>query len=425
MTDVPVQSGRPSRLRNFFKLLGPGLVTGASDDDPSGIATYAQAGAQYGLGLSWTLLFTYPLMSVTQEISARIGRTTGRGLAGNMLRHTPRWLLYLVVILLIFANVINIAADLSAIGAAIQLVVPGPAVLFVVPVAAASLAAQILIGYERYARILKWLTLSLLAYVAVVLVVGVPWLEVGKSLIFPQHLGADQITMIVAIFGTTISPYLFFWQAEEEVEEQVSGGERPLRESPAKAEPEFQRIRLDTYLGMGLSNIVALFILLTAAATLHANGVTNIGSAAEAAQALRPIAGDFAFLVFALGIVGTGLLAIPVLAGAAAYALGEARRWPVGLGKPWHRAKRFYGALAVAMVLATILGTVVPIDPMKALVWSAVINGVLAAPVMAIMLYLGSRRSVMGRFVLSLPLRVVGWLATTVMMLAAVLMLML
>ncbi len=411
------------KQKSVLQVLGPGLITGASDDDPSGIATYSQAGAQYGYALGWTLLFTYPLMAATQEISARLGRVTGRGLAGTMRRHAPAWLLHGMVALLVIANTINVAADLAAIGAAVQLIVGGYALLWVALFAAASLAAQILIGYRRYAAVLKWLTLSLLAYVATVFVVDVPWSTVLRSLVVPQiTFTADYATIIVAILGTTISPYLFFWQAAEEVEEQHDAHLPPLRRTPEQAEPELRRIRLDTYIGMGLSNVVALFILITAAASLHANGVTSINTAADAAAALRPIAGDFAFALFALGIVGTGLLAVPVLAGAAGYAVGESWHWPVGLNKPWNKAKAFYGVIAAVVLLGAGLN-LLAIDPMKALIWSAVINGVVAAPIMATMLILGSRRAVMGDLVLPSGLRIVGWLATATMAVAATIML--
>jgi NRAMP (natural resistance-associated macrophage protein)-like metal ion transporter len=412
-------TARP-RQKSVLQLLGPGLITGASDDDPSGIATYSQAGAQFGYALAWTLVLTYPLMCAVQEISARIGRVTGRGLAGNMRRHAPRWLMHGMITLLVAANVINLAADLSAMGAATQLVIGGSQSLYVAGFAVASLATQVLVGYRRYASILKWLTLSLLAYAGTVIVVDLPWAEVMRGLLVPRiELSGAYVTMAVAIFGTTISPYLFFWQAEEEVEEQHAEHQRPLREEPAAAAPELRRIRLDTYVGMALSNLVALFIMLTAAGTLHANGKTDIQSAAQAAEALRPIAGDLAFALFALGIVGTGLLAVPVLAGAAAYAISEARQWPVGLGKPWRRAKEFYGTLAVIMLTSVALNAL-PIEPMKALVWSAVVNGILAPPVMAVMLLLGRSRTVMGKLVLPGWLQFIGWVATAIMTVAAI-----
>jgi NRAMP (natural resistance-associated macrophage protein)-like metal ion transporter len=400
----------------LLRAIGPGLITGASDDDPSGIATYSQAGAQFGYGLGWTLLLTYPLMAAIQEISARIGRVTGRGLAGNFARCYPAWLVEGIVLLMVVANTINLGADLGAMGAAVRLLIGGPSLVYVAVIGVASVLLEIFVAYSRYVRTLKWLTLALLAYVATVFAVHVPWGEVAYRLIVPDIVfSKDYIVTVVAILGTTISPYLFFWQAEEEVEEQEEDpAARPLKAAPEQAPAEIQRIEIDTYLGMAISNLVALFILLTTAATLHAHGITDIQTSAQAAEALRPIAGDFAFILFAAGIVGTGLLALPVLAGSAAYALGETRGWTVGLARVWPRAKAFYGTVAVATVVGIAINFA-PIDPIRALFWSAVINGVVAVPVMTMMMLLGSRRGVMGRFTLPRPLRVFGWLATAVM----------
>jgi NRAMP (natural resistance-associated macrophage protein)-like metal ion transporter len=413
----------PATRRGLLRALGPGLITGASDDDPSGIATYSQAGAQFGYGLGWTLLFSYPLMAAIQEISARIGRVTGKGIAGNIRQHYPPWLLNGIVGLILAANIINLGADLGAMGAAVNLLVGGPALLYVVVLGAASVLLEVFVQYSRYVSVLKWLTISLFAYVATLFVVRVPWLEVAYRLVVPSlSWSRDYIVTIVALLGTTISPYLFFWQAEQEVEEQHdTPGTKPLKAAPRQAPGEFTRIEIDTYIGMGISNLVALFIVLTTAATLHANGVTDVQTSAQAAEALRPIAGHFAFALFAAGIVGTGLLALPVLAGSAAYAIGEALRWPVGLGRQWYRAKAFYGTIGVATALGVAMNFA-PIDPIKALFWSAVINGVCAAPVMAIMMLLGTRRAVMGQFVLPRSMRVLGWLATAIMALAAVVM---
>ncbi|MBV9290111.1 MAG: divalent metal cation transporter [Hyphomicrobiales bacterium] len=402
-------------------VLGPGLVTGASDDDPSGIATYSQAGAQFGYGLIWTLLLTYPLMCAIQMISAEIGRVTGRGLAGNMRRHYPRALLYLLVTLLVIANVINLGADLGAMGAAIGLLVPGPGWLYVGLFAFLTATLEIFVRYSRYAAVLRWLTVSLFAYVATVFVVGVPWPEVAVRLVVPQvRWSADYFTVVVAVFGTTISPYLFFWQAAEEVElEKEDPAARPLVKAPRQAQRELRRIQLDTVAGMGFSNLVALFIVLTTAATLNAHGVTDIETSSQAAEALRPIAGPFAFTLFALGIVGTGLLAVPVLAGSAAYALGEALNWRVGLARRPDQAPAFYGAIA----LATLIGAGVnftALDPIKALFWSAVINGVVAVPLMAMIMSMASRRKVMRQFAIGFWLKGLGWLATAVMAAAAV-----
>jgi Mn2+/Fe2+ NRAMP family transporter len=404
----------------LLAVLGPGLTTGASDDDPSGIATYSQVGAQFGFGMGWMLLFSYPLMSAIQEISARIGRVTGHGVAGNLRRHAPPWLLYAVVALLFVANTINLGADLGAMAAALQLLIGGPALLYVVAFGTASALLEIFVRYSRYASVLKWLTLSLFAYVATVFVVHVPWGHALGAVLLPApELTGTYVTGMVAVLGTTISPYLFFWQAEQEVEEEEeSPVKEPLIKAPRQAPAELLRIRWDTYVGMGFSNLIALFIVFTTAATLNARGITDIATSAQAAEALRPVAGPFAFAVFAIGIIGTGLLALPVLAGSAAYALGEALRWPVGLARAPGKARRFYGAIGVATLIGILLN-MSPIDPIKALIWSAVINGVVAVPVMAVMMRLACRPAVMGQFVLGRGLRAMGWLSTTAMALAA------
>ena len=427
MTDTPPAPGNrdadikhPTRPK-LLEVLGPGLITGASDDDPSGIATYSQAGAQFGFDLGWTLLFSWPLMCAIQEISARIGRVTGRGIAGNLRKHYPRALVYALVMLLVTANVINLAADMGAMGSALNLVVGGPTMLYVAAFGVVSVLLEVFVRYSRYVSVLKWLTLSLFAYVGVALMVHLPWGAVAFHLVAPRiSLAPGYLTVVVAILGTTISPYLFFWQAEEEVEEVKEREDaKPLARAPEQARREFGRIRIDTWLGMGFSNLVALSIILTTAATLHAHGVTDIQTSAQAATALRPIAGQFAFLVFGLGIVGTGLLALPVLAGSAAYALGETFGWHVGLSRKPSRAKAFYGAIAVAGLLGVGLNFV-RIDPIKALFWSAVINGVAAVPIMVMIMLLASRRTVMGEFAIRTGLRVVGWTATAVMAAAAV-----
>jgi len=410
----------PGKARKLLQVLGPGLITGASDDDPSGIATYSQAGAQFGFNTGWTLLASWPLMCAIQEISARIGRVTGRGLAANVQQHYPNSVVTVVVVLLLVANTINIGADLGAMAAALKLVTSGPQLVFVAAFALLCVGLEVFVKYDRYVRVLKWLTLALLAYVGVAFVVHIPWGTVAVRMVAPQiDWTPAYITTVVAILGTTISPYLFFWQAEEEVEEvKEREGAKPLRRAPRQAKEEFARIRIDTYLGMALSNLVALFIMLTTAATLHAHGVTDIQTSAQAAEALRPVAGPAVFVVFALGIVGTGLLAVPVLAGSAAYAVGEAFGWHVGLTRKPRRAKGFYGVIAVATLVGGLLNFS-SLDPIKALFWSAVINGVVAVPVMAMMMLLGSRHDVMGRFALPMPLKVVGWAATVVMGVAA------
>ncbi|WP_309606542.1 divalent metal cation transporter [Phenylobacterium sp.] len=411
---------QPERPK-LLQVLGPGLITGASDDDPSGIATYSQAGAQFGFGLSWVMLFSWPLMCAIQEISARIGRVTGRGIAGNLKKHYPNGVVYSIVTLLVVANVINIGADLGAMGAALKLLVGGPQLVYVALFGLGTVLLEVFSRYSRYVSILKWLTLSLLAYVAVAFVVKMPWLTVAKSLVAPQiTFSAAYMTVVVAILGTTISPYLFFWQAEEEVEEvKERPAAKPLERAPEQAPAEIRRIRLDTYIGMGVSNLVALFIILTTAATLHAHGITDIQTSSQAALALKPIAGPFAFAVFAIGIIGTGLLALPVLAGSSAYALGETFGWHVGLARKPRRAKAFYAAIAIATLLGVLLNFS-PIDPIRALFWSAVVNGVVAVPVMVLMMHLASHKPAMGDFKLHTGLKVVGWLATAVMAAAAV-----
>jgi NRAMP (natural resistance-associated macrophage protein)-like metal ion transporter len=404
----------------LVKILGPGLITGASDDDPSGIATYSQAGAQFGYGLTWTLLFTYPLMAGIQEISARIGRVTGLGIAGNLRRNYPRPLLYSLVGLVLMANIFNLGADVGAMGAGVKLLIGGPAFLYVAAFGLGSVLLEIFMRYSRYVSVLKWLSLSLLAYAATAFILHVPWSTVALYTFVPHIVWkADYFITVVAVFGTTISPYLFFWQAETEVEDQQDKpGAHPLTEAPEQAREEIRRIEIDTYFGMGISNLVALFIVVTTAATLNLNGITDIQTSADAAQALRPLAGDFAFAIFAAGIIGTGLLALPVLAGSAAYALGEALDWPVGLARQWYQARAFYGTIAIATAIGVVMNYL-PIDPMKTLFWSAVINGVTAVPIMAMMMVIATRKKVMGRFTLPPALRWLGWIATAVMTVAA------
>jgi NRAMP (natural resistance-associated macrophage protein)-like metal ion transporter len=399
------------------RALGPGLITGASDDDPSGIATYSQAGAQFGFQLAWTLLLTYPMMVVVQAISARIGRTTGQGIAGNLRRHYPAWTLQMVVVLLFVANTLNIGADLAAMTAATRLLVPfAPTWVWIVGFSATCTAAEVLFDHKRYVTILKWLTLSLFAYFATLAVVNVPWTAFLRGLLLPSLQDNREFAlMVVAIFGTTISPYLFFWQASQEVEDTNADPRRlPLREAPEQAPDAVARINLDTLIGMGLSNLVGLAILATTAATLASAGLHEVRSAAEAAAALKPLAGEFASAVFALGIVGTGLLSVPVLAGSAAYAVGEAHGLPVGLGKQPRQAKAFYGAIVAATLLGA-LANFFNFNPLRALVWVAVINGVVAVPVMALLMMMGSSKRIMGELRISRPLAVVGWVATAMM----------
>ena len=413
------QAGK--KLISPINNLGPGLVTGAADDDPSGIATYSQAGAQFGVNMLWTVVFTYPLMSAVQLISARIGRVTGHGLAANLNRVFPRGIVTLLVALLFIANTVNIGADLAAMGAATQLVLGWGQHLFTVAFAFVSLVLQIFIPYHRYVRFLKWLTLTLFAYVGVVFAVHIEWGQVVLHTFAPRFaLTAGAITLVVAVFGTTISPYLFFWQSSQEVEdEEADPSSGPLIEKPDQAPVELERIRWDTYVGMGFSNLIAFFIILTTAVTLHAAGKTDIQTSAEAAEALRPIAGELAFELFSLGIIGTGLLAVPVLAGSAAYAISESRGWKIGLEHKPREAIGFYTVIG----LATVLGIAVdfsPLDPIRALVWSAVLNGVISVPILAAMMVVVSRRHEMGDFVASRGHRIFGWLTTAVMAVATV-----
>jgi NRAMP (natural resistance-associated macrophage protein)-like metal ion transporter len=405
----------------LLKKLGPGLITGAADDDPSGIATYSQAGAQFGYGLLWSVFFTTPLMIGIQIVSARIGRVSGHGLAANIREHFPKPLLYAIVSLLLIANTINIAADLGAMGGALELLVGGRSEIYIVFFALVSLTLQIFIPFPRYAPILKWLTLALFAYVGTVLVVHVNLEAMLTGALLPKLSSArDYVALVVAVFGTTISPYLFFWQASQEVEEQrATPGHEPLRDAPEQARSNLRRIKFDTTIGMILSNLIAFCIMLTTAVTLNAAGVTDIQTTSQAAEALRPLAGEFAFFLFAAGIVGTGLLAVPVLAGSAAYAVAESFQWPIGLGLKLAEARGFYFILTIA----TALGVAIDfsgVDAIKMLLWAAVVNGVIAVPIMVVMMLLVAKPAVMGTFVARPRLKVLGWFATAVMAIAVV-----
>ncbi len=417
------QPGRAETLSlpHLLHKLGPGLITGASDDDPSGIATYSQIGGQFGYGMLWTMLFSYPLMAVIQEISARIGRVTGAGIAGNIRQHYPRLILYIIVFLMLSANIFNLGADVGAMGAAFQLLVPGRLAVYIVLFGGFSLALQVFVPYTKYVPYLKWLTLALLAYVATAFVAHVSWPQAIRGALLPSlSLRTGFVTALVAVLGTTISPYLFFWQASQEAEEVATNPlDQPLKESPQQAPIQLGRIRLDTYVGMALSNLIALFIIVTTAATLHAHGVLNVETSAQAAKALEPLAGRFAFVVFGLGIIGTGLLTVPVLAGSAAYAVGEALKWRPSLEKKPEQAPKFYWTLTAATGVGLTLNFI-GLDPIRALFWAAVLNGVVAAPIMAVLMLMASNHRVMGEFVISTPLKFIGWFATGVMLLTAV-----
>ena len=407
--------GEPQEKQGLLSVLGPGLVTGAADDDPSGVGTYSQVGAQFGYGMAWTMFFGFPLLAAIQAICANIGAVTGRGIAQNLRRHYPRPLLHAVVLMLVVANVINLGADLGAMAESLALLLPGPSLLYVLLFGVLSVALEVVMSYQRYSSILKWTTLSLFAYVAVVFVSHVPVAEAVRSTLIPQFTFDKPHAMaLVAIFGTTISPYLFFWQAGQEVEEQHRRHTKPLCVAPKKAGPELKRIRTDTLIGMGFSHITALFIIVATAATLHAHGVTQIDSAAQAAEALRPIAGNLAFALFALGIIGTGLLAVPVLAGSAAYGVSETFGWTEGLDRKPREAKAFYAVIALA-TLGGVALNLSGMDPMRALYWAAVVNGLLAPPLMVVTMLIARNPRAMGHLTISKRLAFGGWVSTAVM----------
>lgn len=414
-----------SRLREHpLARVGPGLITGVADDDPSGIATYSQAGAQFGLNMLWTMPLAFPLMAAVQAMCANLGRVTGKGLAANIKDAFPPMVLRGVVLLLLIANMLNIAADVAAMGEVAELVSGIDRHLMTACFVFGTLLLQIFVPYHRYVFFLKWLTLSLLAYAAVLFTVHVPWREVALRTLWPHlTLNGNAAAMVVGVFGTTISPYLFFWQASEEVEDmQAHGGSVALTVDTRAAIPELRRIRWDTWSGMFYSDLTAFFIILATAVTLHPAGITDINTAAQAASALRPLAGHFASLLFAAGILGVGLIGVPVLAGSGAYALAEAMSWNEGLERKLRNARGFYAVIGVS-VLAALALQYSPISPMKALFWSAVINGVVAVPLMVVIMILVSRRSVMGAFTAGRPTLVLGSIATLVMGAAALMML--
>jgi NRAMP (natural resistance-associated macrophage protein)-like metal ion transporter len=414
-------NGLVKETQSLTSRLGPGLITGAADDDPSGIATYSQAGAQFRFALVWTLFLTTPLMIGIQMLSARIGWVTGVGLATNIGKLCPRWLTVSLIGLLVVANTINIAADVAAMAEAIKLLVGGPQPLYVLAIGALCIGMQVFFSYERTVRVLKWLTLVLFAYVAVILVVKVPWGDAISQSIRPwaflpaKATGKEYAAMVVAVLGTTISPYLFFWQATQEVEDSRRRGKRKdLRRHPAYVRRHLLRIKIDTIVGMGFSNLVALCIVVATAVTLNQHGIVNIQTSAQAAEALRPDAGNFAFLIFSLGIVGTGLLAVPVLAGSAAYAVSELFGWKAGLSRGFHEARGFYWIIIAATGIGSAMGFF-DLDPIKALVLSAIVNGVISVPIMVVLMLIGQSQTLMGRFTISGRHRWFGWAATGVM----------
>jgi NRAMP (natural resistance-associated macrophage protein)-like metal ion transporter len=418
---VARRSGSPRKHIHFLLRLGPGLITGAADDDPSGIATYSQVGAQFGMGMLWTMLFSFPLMAAMQEICGRLGRITGAGIAENLRKNYPKPVLYGLVSLLCLANIFNLGADVTAMGAAAQLLFGGSLNAYVLVFGLLSLFLVVYVPYKKYVHYLKWLTMALFAYVATAFVVHVPWKTALRSTLIPSLTWTTDYWMaLVAVLGTTISPYLFFWQTSEEAEEvRLNRSESPLERRPEQALPEFRRIALDTWIGMGFSNLVAFFIILTTAVTLHvASAGQGIATAAAAAQALQPLAGRFAFLLFALGIIGTGLLAVPVLAGASAYAVAEALRWRASLESRPSQAPKFYAVLAAATLIGIALNFL-GMNPIRALYWSAVINGVVAVPLMVMLMIMSANVAIVKEFSLPVYLRVVGWAATVVMLLAS------
>ncbi|MDQ6638118.1 MAG: divalent metal cation transporter [Pseudomonadota bacterium] len=426
--DVAAATPEESR-QGLAGRLGPGLITGAADDDPSGIATYSQAGAQFRFALVWTLFLTTPLMIGIQMLSARIGWVTKNGLATNIDKICPRWLTLSLVGLLVVANTINIAADVSAMAESVKLLVGGPQPLYVFAIGAICIATQVFFSYERTVRILKWLTLTLFAYVAVVLAVSVPWhraiVESAQPWAFlPDGASAKEYAaMVVAVLGTTISPYLFFWQATQEVEDSRRRPDtNALRHHAAYATEHLSRIKQDTIVGMGFSNLIALCIVVATAVTLNEHGVTNIQTSAQAAEALRPVAGEFAFLVFGLGIIGTGLLAVPVLAGSAAYAVSELFDWKAGLSRGFHEARGFYLIIIAATGIGSAMGFF-DVDPIKALVLSAIVNGVISVPIMVVLMLIGQSKRLMGQYTISGRHRGFGWAATVVMAAAVAVML--
>ncbi len=406
-------------IEKLLTQLGPGLVTGAADDDPSGIATYSQAGAQFGFAMLWIMLFSFPLMAAIQEICARLGRITGLGVAANLAKCYPQIVVRFLVLLLCLANIFNLGADVSAMAAAVQLLAGGIAAAYALMFGAVSLLLQIYVPYRQYARYLKWLTWSLFAYVITAFVVHIPWAHALKATVIPSiSFEPDYLMAFIAVLGTTISPYLFFWQASQEVEEvKVNAHEYTLKKKPFQAFNQFRRIAFDTRIGMAFSNIVAFFIILTTAATLHSAdpaAANHIRTAADAAKALQPLAGHFAFLLFAFGIVGTGMLAIPVLAGSAAYAVSETFGWRASLESKPHRAQKFYAVIAAATLLGVCLA-LIGLDPIRALFLSALINGLVAVPLMVLLMMISAKPAIVGDFHLPLHLRIVGWVATALM----------
>lgn len=408
------------KAEEYWHMLGPGLTTGASDDDPSGVGTYSQTGAIYGYQLLWMSWFTFPLMSIVQEMCARIGLVTGRGLAGNIRRHYPRWVLYTCTVLLFAANTFNIGANLGAMARAVQLLIPQANFAFVlVMFALASLSLQIFSTYGTYARYLKWLALILISYVVTAFTIDLPWTEVFRGFVIPTiTFSRDQVFLICGILGTTISPYLFFWQTSQEVEGQILDGKTSIKARQEEVTPsEIHTMRVDVWSGMFLSNLVMFFIIVVCAATLHSQGIV-IETASDAAKALEPLAGPAAKWLFAIGIIGTGMLAVPVLAGSASYALSESFGWKEGLYRKFKQAQAFYGVIIVSMLVGLLLNFV-GIDPIKALIYSAVANGIVAPVVLILIVLMSSNKHVMGEYANKPLVKGLGWFITIVMLVAS------
>ena len=422
ITDTISNQAHLKKAKEYWHNLGPGLTTGAADDDPSGIATYSQTGAQYGFQLIWLAGFTYPLMSVVQEMCARLGLVTGRGLAGNIRAFFPKWVLLITTFLLFFANTLNIGANLGAMAKSSQLLYPEINFGFlVIGFTILSLALQIFTTYEKYAGYLKWLALVLIAYIFSALSVDLDFRELLKFTFIPSmEFSKDQIFIVTAILGTTISPYLFFWQTSQEVEEQILEGKTTLKLRQAETTPEeVKNMRIDVWSGMFLSNLVMYFIIAACADNLFKIGIPNIATAEQAAKALQPIAGDGAYLLFALGIIGTGMLAVPVLAGSASYALSESFGWRYGLYKKLKEAYAFYGVIILAMVLGVIMNFV-GIDPIKSLIYTAIANGLIAPIILSQIVLMSSNKKIMGNWTNGLITRIIGWSITLIMTVAGI-----
>lgn len=414
-----------NKIKKFFSILGPGFITGASDDDPSGIATYAQAGARFGYSQLWTALFLFPFMALIQEMCGRIGLVTGKGLAGVLRVHYPKWVLFGAVTLLVIANTINIGADLGAMAASGQLVLGIPFMFWLFGITIGTLCLEIFVSYPVYARFLKYLTLSLLSYVVVVVMVKQSWSSIAIATLIPSFsLQKEYLISLVALLGTTLSPYLFFWQASQEVEETRDhrGSKVFGLSASAIARKEITQMRLDTILGMLFSNLIMFFIIATTASTLHVNGIFDIKTADQVAMALRPIVGDFAYLLFAVGIVGTGLLAVPILAGSASYAVSESLRWNWGLSKKFNQAHGFYAIIIIATVIG-LLVNFIPIQPFQMLYYAAILNGICAPPLILLILLVANNKKIMGEKTNSKTLNILGVIILLVMSIASLLLL--